>query len=170
IGQSHGQGRSKAGKVTELTTGPPGRPRSGRFCLRPRFKLRIGLMLRSIAAPQDHIARPLGYGALRCVSKHEAARNRASVAPILRDARTIRANLRNVCGKRAPQDEGGAGAVRNCYPSSPTVLRNTPICGAATSTTSPGLSHTEGFRCTPAPVGVPVQIKSPGLSVANVLM
>src|SRR5260370_40717888 len=54
--------------------------------------------------------------------------------------------------------------------SSTTVLRNTPICGAATSTTSPGLSHTEGFRCTPAPVGVPVQIKSPGLSVANVLM
>src|SRR5262249_8034713 len=56
------------------------------------------------------------------------------------------------------------------YTSSTTVLRRTPICGAATSTTSPGLSHTEGFRCTPAPVGVPVQIKSPGLSVAKVLM
>src|SRR5262249_40262406 len=80
-GQYYAQGGSKDGKVTELTHCPPRRrlrperPRSGRFCLRPRFKLRIGLMLRSIAAPQDHIARPLGYGALRCVSKHEAARN-----------------------------------------------------------------------------------------------
>src|SRR5262249_51446338 len=54
--------------------------------------------------------------------------------------------------------------------SSVTVLRKTPICGDSTSTTSPGLSHTGGLRCTPAPVGVPVQIRSPGLSVANVLM
>src|SRR5262249_33186787 len=63
-----------------------------------------------------------------------------------------------------------AGTREASYASSTTVLRRTPICGAATSTTSPGLSHTEGFRCTPAPVGVPVQIKSPGVSVAKVLM
>ena len=54
--------------------------------------------------------------------------------------------------------------------SSATVLRRVPISGTATSTTSPGLSHTDGLRCTPAPVGVPVQIRSPGLRVAKVLM
>ena len=49
-------------------------------------------------------------------------------------------------------------------------IAQVPISGTATSTTSPGLSHTDGLRCTPAPVGVPVQIESPGLSVAKVLM
>ena len=44
------------------------------------------------------------------------------------------------------------------------------ISGTSTSTTSPGLSHCGGVWWPPAPVGVPVQIRSPGLSVANVLM
>src|SRR5262249_14812111 len=60
--------------------------------------------------------------------------------------------------------------VESRYVSSITGLRRTPISGTATSTTSPGLSQTGGLRCTPAPVGVPVQIRSPGLSVAKVLM
>src|SRR6516162_4815548 len=60
--------------------------------------------------------------------------------------------------------------VDSRYVSSITGLRSTPISGTATSTTSPGLSQTGGLRCTPAPVGVPVQMRSPGLSVAKVLM
>src|SRR5947208_797180 len=54
--------------------------------------------------------------------------------------------------------------------SSTTWLRSTPISGTSTSTTSPGLSHFGGLWWPPAPVGVPVQIRSPGSSVAKVEM
>jgi len=54
----------------------------------------------------------------------------------------------------------GSVLALNCrnYPSSATLLRSTPIPGASTSTTSPGLSTPRDLRWTPAPVGVPVQI------------
>src|SRR5207302_8819001 len=54
--------------------------------------------------------------------------------------------------------------------SSATLLRSTPISGTSTSTTSPRLSQRGGVKRAPAPVGVPVAIMSPGLSVVKVLI
>jgi hypothetical protein len=59
---------------------------------------------------------------------------------------------------------------RRNYVSSTTLLRSTPISGTSTSTTSPGTSHFGGVWWPPAPVGVPVQIRSPGRSVVKVEM
>ena len=54
------------------------------------------------------------------------------------------------------------------HPSSATVLRSVPMPVTSTSTTSPGLSHFGGSKRAPAPVGVPVEITSPGFSAAQV--
>src|SRR5262245_12317139 len=53
---------------------------------------------------------------------------------------------------------------------SATRLRSVPISGTAISTTSPGTSQRGGSKRAPAPVGVPVTIRSPGLSVVKVVM
>src|SRR5436190_8044361 len=122
-----------------------------------------------VAAPHQH--RQDRRGALFGVRRRADVQHR----PILRTRpREGRQDYRAGELKRESGPRISAYAQSNLdrqgYASSTTVLRRTPICGAATSTTSPGLSHTDGLRCTPAPVGVPVQIKSPGLSVAKVLM
>jgi len=54
------------------------------------------------------------------------------------------------------------------HPSSATVFRSVPMPETSTSTTSPGLSHLGGSNRAPAPIGVPVEITSPGLSAAQV--
>lgn len=54
------------------------------------------------------------------------------------------------------------------HPSSTTVLRSVPMPETSTSTTSPGFSHLGGSKRAPAPVGVPVEITSPGFSAAQV--
>src|SRR5665213_483732 len=71
--------------------------------------------------------------------------------------------------------DGGRGAFvisiiqcANRYFSSATGLLRRPIPAASTATTSPGLSQIGGLNRTPAPVGVPVEITSPGRSVVKV--
>ncbi len=59
-------------------------------------------------------------------------------------------------------------ARRPPHPSSATAFRSVPMPETSTSTTSPGLSHLGGSKRAPAPVGVPVEITSPGLSAAQV--
>lgn len=54
------------------------------------------------------------------------------------------------------------------HPSSITVLRSVPMPVTSTSTTSPAFSHFGGSNRAPAPMGVPVEITSPGLSAAQV--
>ena len=49
--------------------------------------------------------------------------------------------------------------------SAATVFRNVPRWSISTSTASPGLSQTGGFRAMPTPGGVPVKIRSPGSRV-----
>ena len=61
-----------------------------------------------------------------------------------------------------------ASAAPGTQASSTTVLRSVPMPEPSTSTTSPGLSQRGGSKRAPAPVGVPVTMRSPGVSVANV--
>ena len=65
-------------------------------------------------------------------------------------------------GRRSP------GAAASPHLSSATVLRSVPMPVTSTSTTSPGFSHFGGSKRAPAPIGVPVEITSPGLSAAQV--
>ena len=54
--------------------------------------------------------------------------------------------------------------------SSTTGFRSTPIPEISTSSTSPALSQTGGWRLLPTPPGVPVAITSPGTSSVKVVM
>ena len=83
-----------------------------------------------------------------------------------RISRSSRSGLRSIIRRRR---DNGLCSQRH-YASSTTLFRSTPISGTSTSTTSPGLSHFGGLWWPPAPVGVPVQIRSPGLSVVKVEM
>jgi hypothetical protein len=58
-------------------------------------------------------------------------------------------------------------APRYHFVSATTEFRNTPIREMSTSTTSPGLSHRDGWRAMPTPGGVPVEITSPGSRRVN---
>ena len=51
--------------------------------------------------------------------------------------------------------------------SSATLLASMPMPAASTSTLSPGTSHFGGSKKAPAPVGVPVEITSPGFSAVK---
>src|SRR5579863_9156871 len=71
--------------------------------------------------------------------------------------------------------DGGRGALRiknnqyvAAYFSSMTLLLSRPIPAASTSITSPAFNHFGGLNRTPAPVGVPVEITSPGRKVMKV--
>ena len=72
--------------------------------------------------------------------------------------------------RRRPADHAGGPHARRTldHGSSITVLRRTPISGAAISITSPGCKKRGGS--VGAPDGVPVTITSPGFSVVNRLI
>src|SRR5512145_2569876 len=84
-------------------------------------------------------------------------------------------------GSRSLSEEGGGrdctgagglapGQLRKLQAgaSSATGLESTPTPSTSTSTTSPGTSHLGGLKRAPAPLGVPVRIRSPASRVVKV--
>src|SRR5437660_1755647 len=60
---------------------------------------------------------------------------------------------RQLCDRRLVEHHNSSSTI---------VLRRMPRLGDSTSTTSPGTSHFGGSKRAPAPVGVPVAMRSPG--------
>ena len=71
---------------------------------------------------------------------------------------------------RARRHSTRAAIVRLTHDSATTSLRRIPISGTSTSTASPGTSQRGGSKRAPAPVGVPVTIRSPGFSAVKMVM
>jgi hypothetical protein len=136
------------GEIEKLWSlcGSAARPKSSGVSASPRQDLRSSVASAPLRRDQNPLLplRLCGETKTLCCLCVSAARPEISVAsvPLRRNSPRLPANQSAITG-----------------------FNNTPSPSTSTSTTSPGLRKTGGFRAKPTPGGVPVAMTSPGSSV-----